>query len=247
MSPKTFEDPWAWMQSYDAERFGAEILDRHEQERWCRAVMLGGLPFMWAKAAVARELTFEQMRLRQGDRVLVIGECIAPCGFDHEIRRRIGPNGELVVVDITEEARNAYFAGRRGNGGQLATWRWTYADGFEPDSFDCVAVLQGVQHTEDWRVAAADLVRVLRPGGHIVLSEITFGPNMLNAIAADVHVEYVFEKISARLGFRIDDAPYYAPSHIRAAFEGLVEEAVNFEWRGVEMFWATKVSADEKS
>jgi hypothetical protein len=70
---------------------------------------------------------------------------------------------------------------------------------------------------------------------------------MLNAIASDIHVEYVFEKISSRLGFRIDDAPYYTPSQIRAAFDSLVEEAVNFEWRGIEMFWATKGSAGGRS
>ena len=33
-----FEDPWAWMQPYDARRFGEDILDKTEQERWSRAV-----------------------------------------------------------------------------------------------------------------------------------------------------------------------------------------------------------------
>ena len=37
------EDPWKWMQPYDVRRFGDVILDEKEQERWCRAVLLGGL------------------------------------------------------------------------------------------------------------------------------------------------------------------------------------------------------------
>lgn len=36
------DDPWAWMQPYDVRRFGEVILDKKEQERWCRAVLLGG-------------------------------------------------------------------------------------------------------------------------------------------------------------------------------------------------------------
>ena len=39
-------NPWDWMQPHDIARFGAVIADPKEQERWCRAVMLGGLPYM---------------------------------------------------------------------------------------------------------------------------------------------------------------------------------------------------------
>jgi len=61
-----FEDPWAWMQPYDARRFGEVILDKTEQERWCRAVLLGGLPFMWRKAEAARnQVSEETLRLQR--------------------------------------------------------------------------------------------------------------------------------------------------------------------------------------
>ena len=46
MSGMENEDPWAWMQPHDLRRFGEIIMDPKEQERWCRAVLLGGLPFM---------------------------------------------------------------------------------------------------------------------------------------------------------------------------------------------------------
>ena len=84
------EDPWAWMQPYDVQRFGDVILDRQEQERWCRAVLLGGLPFMWRKAEVARNLIYDRLELRPGDKVLIIGECIEPCGFVADMCERIG-------------------------------------------------------------------------------------------------------------------------------------------------------------
>ena len=110
------DDPWAWMQPYDVRRFGEVILDKKEQERWCRAVLLGGLPFMWRKAETAR------LELGTGDKVLIIGECIEPCGFVDDIRARIGGRGEIKVFDITDEARDSYIARKRGRGGQLATW-----------------------------------------------------------------------------------------------------------------------------
>ena len=67
MNPMDEEDPWKWMQPYDVCRFGEVILDRKEQERWCRAVLLGGLPFMWRKAEVARNLIYDKLELREGD------------------------------------------------------------------------------------------------------------------------------------------------------------------------------------
>ena len=110
MNPMDEEDPWKWMQPYDVRRFGEVILDRKEQERWCRAVLLGGLPFMWRKAEVARNLIYDKLELREGDKVLIIGECIEPCGFVDDMRARIGPKGEVHLIDITDEARDNYLA-----------------------------------------------------------------------------------------------------------------------------------------
>ena len=81
MSSMENEDPWDWMQPYDVRRFGEVIMDPKEQERWCRAVLLGGLPFMWRKAEVARSLIYDRLELREGDKVLIIGECIESCRF----------------------------------------------------------------------------------------------------------------------------------------------------------------------
>ena len=170
------EDPWAWMQPYDVRRFGEVIMDPKEQERWCRAVLLGGLPFMWRKAEVARNLIYDRLELREGDKVLVIGECIEPCGFVGDIRNRIGPRGEIKVFDITDEARDNYIAKKVGRGGQLATWAWSYTRDLPDGSFDCAVCLQGVQHTDDWRETGSDMLRVMKRGRNIVLAEIAYSP-----------------------------------------------------------------------
>jgi ubiquinone/menaquinone biosynthesis C-methylase UbiE len=240
MSKMENQDPWAWMQDYDVRRFGEVIMDRQEQERWCRAVLLGGLPFMWRKAEVARNLIYDRLELREGDHVLIIGECIAPCGFVADMRERIGPRGEVTVIDITDEARDNYIAKKRGRGGQLATWQWTYTRDFPDGAFDCATCIQGVQHTDDWRETGAEMLRVMKRGRNIVLAEIAYSPETQMKIGLDMHIEYVFDKLLSRVGWTLDQFPYYSPQDLAAAFNGLVTEPDHFVWKGIEMFWGRK-------
>ena len=231
------QDPWDWMQPYDVKRFGDVILDRKEQERWCRAVLLGGLPFMWRKAEAARNLIYDKLELRAGDKVLIVGECIEPCGFVRDVRERIWPKGEVRVIDITDEARDNYIAKKRGRGGQLATWQWTYTKDIADGAFDCVACLQGVQHTDDWRETGAELLRVMQPRRNLVLAEIAYSPETKMKIELDMHIEYVFDKLLSRVGWKLDDFPYYSPKDLEGAFAGLVADTGSFVWKGIEIFW----------
>jgi len=235
-----FEDPWAWMQPYDARRFGEIILDKNEQERWCRAVLLGGLPYMWRKAKPARDLIYDRLELRPGDKVLIIGECIEPCGFIDDIKARIGHHGDITVFDITDEARDNYIAKKRGRGGQLATWQWSYTRDIEDGAFDCAVCLQGVQHTDDWRETGAELLRVMKSGRNIVLAEIAYSPETRMKIELDMHIEYIFSKLLSRVGWKLEEFPYYSPKDLQAAFTGILTETDSFVWKGIEIFWGRK-------
>jgi ubiquinone/menaquinone biosynthesis C-methylase UbiE len=240
MKKPTSSNPWDWMQAYDAKRFGEAILDPVEQTRWCRAVMLGGLPYMWNKAEVIRAMIYDRLALHRNDKVLLLGECLASCGFVDEVRERIGEQSEIRVIDITEQARDAYLAGKRGSGGQLATWRYNYTSDVPGEYFDCVAVLQGVQHAEDWRETGRELLRVMKPGRNIVLAEITFSPELRMKAQLDIHIEYVFEKLFSRIGWEFDQFPYYSPKQLQQAFAGMVASPGVFSWRGIELFWGSK-------
>jgi hypothetical protein len=187
----------------------------------------------------ARCLICGGTRPRSGDKVLIIGEVVEGCGFPDDIRSRIGPQGEIEVFDITDEARDAYFNNRRGSGGQLATWRYDYTRGFADEYFDCVAVLQAVQHTDDWRQTGKELLRVVKRGRNILLAEITF-KNINEYAALDLHLEYWLEKMFSRVGIPRDEIPYYSPEDLMQAFSGLVVEPKIFTWKGLEMCWGTK-------
>ncbi len=242
MQQSSSTDPWASIQSSDIDRMGAIITDQNEQQRWCRAVMLAGsLPYMWVhKAKTVRHMVFEKCALQANDRVLIIGEMVEACHFADDIRARIGPTGDVVVVDITEEARNAYMQNRIGRGGQLATWQFEYSQQLASESFDCVAVLQAVQHSDDWSETAAELLRVLKPGRNIVLAEITFSPRMKMLAELDIHIETWIEKLSSRVGFNPFEAPYYSSQDLLKAFDGKVDGATTYMWKGIELFWGTK-------
>ena len=239
-APADRSNPWEWMQPHDRQRFGDVIFDPAEQERWCRAVMLGGLPYMWDKAKVVRTLIFDQLRLTPGDKALIVGESVESCEFGAEIRSRVGETGSVEIVDITDDARDRYFAGIRGTGGQLATWRWEYTKNMRDVSFDAIAVLQATQHTDDWNIAATEFLRILKPGKRIAIAEISFSPATKMKKDLDLHIEYLFEKIFARIGFRYEDFPYYSAEQVAAAFAGRTTEAQTLEWKGLEAFWASK-------
>jgi SAM-dependent methyltransferase len=227
-------------QSWDVERWGEVILDETEQRRWSQAIFLGGLGYMWNQAEVIKESIYSKLELQPGERVLIIGEVLEACGFAPDIRERIGSDGELVAVEIVEEARRAYTSGQRGRGGQLATWPWRYTERYPDGHFDAVAVLQGVQHTDDWAETGAELRRVLQPGRRLVLGEISFGPKFEHRADADIHISYLLEKVFARMGWHYREMPYYSEADLHAALDPLFSDTGYFEWRGVEMFWGRK-------
>ena len=233
---------WDYIQPWDVERFGDVINDETERQRWGRIYMIGGgLAYMWLElAAPMRAFLTELLELRRGDKVLMIGEAIEPCGFTNDVLSRIGPEGELKPFEIIEEARQRVFTGSRGANGKLGTWRWEYADPFPDEYFDAVYIPQAIQHSEDWHVAARDLLRVLKPGRRVVLSEIGLGPNYTERIEADLHIWARNDRLAAATGFSMDELSYWSPADLHQAFEGLVTGAEDMEWKGLEMFWARK-------
>jgi SAM-dependent methyltransferase len=233
------DNPWSYLQPNDVERFGPAILDPAEQKRWSSALFLGGLSYMWQRSTAVRDLIFLHLALKPGDRVLLLGEALAGSKFPDDIRSRIG-GGELVCVDIIEEARDAMIKRRIGRNGKLGTWEYAYTHGTPDQHYDAVLVMQGIGHSDDWSITGRELVRVLQPGGAIVLAEIGFGPQFFAALEMDLHVEYIFRKIVAGRQRELGDAAYYSPAEIEAAFADLLTGVGSFSWRSADVVWGRK-------
>ncbi len=235
------ENPWDWLQPHDMQRLGEDIADPKQRARWCTAILIGGLPYLWRyKAAPIRDLAYGKLDLKPGQSVLILGESVASCGFARDIESLVGPQGNVHVIDIIEQARDAVVQGKRGRNGKLGTWRYDYTSETAPDHYDRIAVLQAVQHSDDWREAGTELLRVLKPGGTLLLAEIGFSPQLQMAAELDLHLEYWLDKLFMGAGFPGMELAYHSPDELRHAFAGLLVAPTSFVWRGAELFWGVK-------
>jgi demethylmenaquinone methyltransferase/2-methoxy-6-polyprenyl-1,4-benzoquinol methylase len=93
-----------------------------------------------------------------------------------ELARRVAPDGEVVGCDFAEEmlARARAKAREKAQGMQI---RFEPADAlalpYADDSFDAATSAFGVRNFGDLELGLAEMVRVVRPGGRVVVLEIT--------------------------------------------------------------------------
>ncbi len=116
----------------------------------------------------------ELLRLRAGDRVLDVG-----CGTGHDalaLAERVGPRGSVVAVDSS--AAMIETAQRRGAGMPLRV-EFSVGDAtrldFADASFDAVHSERVLVHIVEPLRALREMVRVLRPGGRIVVTDVDIG------------------------------------------------------------------------
>lgn len=105
-------------------------------------------------------------RAQPGARVLDV--CTGTGALAALLRRRVGPTGEVIGIDLTEgmiELAQTRVAGVRflvGDACQLP---------FQDGSFDAATIAFGLRNIHDPGLALAELGRVLRPGGRAVVLE----------------------------------------------------------------------------
>ena len=123
-----------------------------------------GLHRLW------KRFTIEQSRVRAGDRVLDVAGGTGDLA--REFARRVGDSGMVVLTDI--------------NGSMLGVGRDRLLDHgvvvpaaqcdaerlpFPADTFDCVTVAFGLRNMTHKHAALAEMRRVLRPGGRVLVLE----------------------------------------------------------------------------
>ena len=234
--------PWGYIQPWDTKALGPSILDVEEQKRWTRVILFGGLPYIWRElGAPMNTIVYSLMEVKPGDKVFVIGESLGPCGWVEDLRRLVGPGGEVRAVDILEEARAAYDAKKIGRNGKMACWQWNYTRDIPDASYDVVAVMQAVQHCDDWRETGAELLRIMKPGRRLMLAEVfIFGGPFWARLETDLHLQYWVDKLTHFFPFDIRKTPYYSAEELHDALDGLLEQPEHLEWKGIELFWGRK-------
>jgi demethylmenaquinone methyltransferase / 2-methoxy-6-polyprenyl-1,4-benzoquinol methylase len=128
--------------------------------------MTAGLHHRW------RERAADRAELVPGDRALDV--CCGTGDLALALARRCGPSGEVVGCDFSEPMLEL---ARRKAAREGTAVRFEWADAlelpYEDESFDAVAVGFGVRNLADLERGVAELTRVIRPGGRLVILEIT--------------------------------------------------------------------------
>ena len=131
------------------------------------SVMTAGLHHRWRRRAADRA------GLRAGDAALDV--CCGTGDLALEMARRVGPGGSVVGCDFSEPmldlARQK--AAKRGATAVRFEWADALQLPYPDESFDAAAVGFGVRNLADLDRGLAEMSRVLRPGGRLVILEIT--------------------------------------------------------------------------
>jgi demethylmenaquinone methyltransferase/2-methoxy-6-polyprenyl-1,4-benzoquinol methylase len=127
-------------------------------------LMSAGLHRLWKRFAV------EQSGLRPGQRVLDVAAGTADLAI--QFARRVGANGEVVLTDINAAmlalGRDRMLdAGIAAPAVQCDAERLPFAD----RHFDCVSVAFGLRNMTHKDRALAEMRRVLKPGGRLLVLE----------------------------------------------------------------------------
>jgi demethylmenaquinone methyltransferase / 2-methoxy-6-polyprenyl-1,4-benzoquinol methylase len=131
--------------------------------------MTAGLHHRWRRRAA------EMARVRPGDRVLDVATGTGDMAI--ELARRVTPGGEVVGSDFSNAmlARARAKVQARGADAVIPCFEWADAMAlpYANDSFDAAIVGFGVRNFEDLALGLGEMARVVRPGGAVVVLEIT--------------------------------------------------------------------------
>jgi demethylmenaquinone methyltransferase/2-methoxy-6-polyprenyl-1,4-benzoquinol methylase len=130
--------------------------------------MTAGLHHRWRERAAAAA------RVRPGSRVLDVATGTGDLAI--ELARRVSPGGEVVGSDFAEGMLARARAKTAANGSGVQP-RFEWGDALElpyaDDTFDAATVGFGARNFDDLAAGLAEMVRVVAPGGRVVVLEIT--------------------------------------------------------------------------
>jgi demethylmenaquinone methyltransferase/2-methoxy-6-polyprenyl-1,4-benzoquinol methylase len=164
-------------------------------------LMSGGIHRLW------KRFTIEISGVRAGNKVLDIAGGTGDLSY--KFSRLVGPEGLVVLADINESMLRV---GRdrltdRGVSGNLVV---SQADAqylpFPDNTFDCITIAFGLRNVTDKDLALRSMLRVLKPGGRLLVLEFSKPKSELLSKAYD---QYSFKLLPFMGKLITDDADSY--------------------------------------
>ena len=170
-------------------------------------LMSGGIHRIW------KRFTIELSAVREGQSVLDIA------GGTGDLAAKfadiVGPTGRVVLADINESMLNV---GRDKllDHGYQGNLEFVQADAqylpFPDDSFDCVSIAFGLRNVTDKALALRSMLRVLKPGGRLLVLEFSKPVNPLLEKAYDSYSFRVLPFMGRLVAGDSDSYQYLAES-----------------------------------
>jgi demethylmenaquinone methyltransferase/2-methoxy-6-polyprenyl-1,4-benzoquinol methylase len=129
--------------------------------------MTAGLHHRW------RERAADRAELEPGESALDV--CCGTGDLAFELARRAGPYGRVIGSDFSERMLDLARAKQADRGVEGLRFEWADALDltYDDEAFDAVTVGFGVRNLADLERGIAEMTRVLRPAGRLVILEIT--------------------------------------------------------------------------
>ena len=197
-------------------------------------LMSGGIHRLW------KRFTIEVSAVRSGHKVLDIAGGTGDLSY--QFAKRVGSDGLVVLADINESMLNV---GRdrlidRGAAGNI---QFAQADAqylpFPDNTFDCITIAFGLRNVTDKDLALRAMLRVLKPGGRLLVLEFS---KPQNSLLEKVYDTYSFKvlPLMGRLITNDADSYRYLAESIRmhpdqATLKAMMEDAgfVNTEYHNM--------------
>ena len=199
--------------------------------------MTAGLHHRW------RERAADLARVGPGSRVLDVATGTGDLAI--ELARRVSPGGEVVGSDFAEGMLARARAKASGGDGRRVQPRFEWGDAlelpYEDDSFDAATVGFGARNFTDLARGLAEMARVVRPGGRVVVLEFT------TPTRAPLSLFYRlwFDRLVPALG-RLAGWTAASASRLRdSAFDATIADAYTYLPSSVKRFPAPAVLAAE--
>ena len=167
------------------------------------AVMTAGLHHRWRARAA------DLARVGPGDRVLDVATGTGELAV--ELARRVRPGGEVVATDFSEGMLER--ARQKAPGGVRFAWANALELPFPDASFAAATVGFGARNFADLERGLAEMARVVRPGGRVVVLEITTPTKPPLSLFFSLWFDRVVPLLGRLTGERV--AYGYLPSSVR--------------------------------
>jgi SAM-dependent methyltransferase len=120
-------------------------------------------------------------------------------------------------------------------------WDYPFADKYPDHYFDLIWLPQGVHHAHNWREIAPRLLRVLKPGGQVMMAECRVpSPEFHHGLQISGLLQCIVGKIFWAMDTTLEEMPDYSTAEIARAFGDSLTDIFSLEWKGFLLFWGTK-------